>query len=229
MVINQATIHIISCFFRNCKPYFARGRESADLPGTYAFARADAAMRCSALYDRGSWAGAMSRLAGCSSGRSVCARGGWSARRCGALRSDALAGISVQSSLHYGRWRLQGRFPYAAFCGSFEVCLGHCAVMRAFGVLRCGSVGGHAGHAVLSECSAFDHAGFAVLLRCGCAWHGKGRSGTTKTCPAPISGGRTAAGRASRVAARSLLCAQSFESGRVKWKPHYTPRAAQYA
>ena len=169
MVINQATIHIISCFFRNCKPYFARGRESADLPGTYAFARADAAMRCSALYDRGSWASAMSRLAGCSSGRSVCARGGWSARRCGALRSEALAGISVQSSLHYGRWRLQGRFPYAAFCGSFEVCLGHCAVMRAFGVLRCGSVGGHAGHAVLSECSAFDHAGFAVLLRCGCA------------------------------------------------------------
>ena len=142
MVINQATIHIISCFFRNCKPYFARGRESADLPGTYAFARADAAMRCSALYDRESWAGAMSRLAGCSSGRSVCARGGWSARRCGALRSDALAGISVQSSLHYGRWRLQGRFPYAAFCGSCEVCLGRYAVIRAFGVLRCGSVGG---------------------------------------------------------------------------------------
>ena len=166
MVINQATIHIISCFFRNCKPYFARGRESADLPGTYAFARADAAMRCSALYDRESWAGAMSRLAGCSSGRSVCARGGWSERRCGALRSDALAGISVQSSLHYGRWRLQGRFPYAAFCGSFEVCLGHCAVMRAFGVLRCGSVGGHAGHAVLSECSAFDHAGHVVLSKC---------------------------------------------------------------
>ena len=26
--------------------------------------------------------------------------------------------------------------------GSCEVCLGHCAVMRAFGVLRCGSVGG---------------------------------------------------------------------------------------
>ncbi len=184
MVINQATIYIISCFFRNCKPYFARGQESADLPGTYAFARADAAMRCSALYDRESWAGAMSRLAGCSSGRSVCARGGWSARRCGALRSDALAealaGISVQPSLHYGRWRLQGRFPYAAFCDSYEVCLGHCAVMRAFGVLRCGSVGGHAGHtallerfafdhaghAVLSECSAFDHAGYAVLLRC---------------------------------------------------------------
>ena len=113
--------------------------------------------------------------------------------------------------------------------GSCEVCLGHCAVMRAFGVLRCGSVGGHAGHTALLERFAFDHAGFAVLLRCGCAWHGKGRSGTTETCPAPISGGRTAAGRASRVAARSLLCAQSFESGRVKWKPHYTPRAAQYA
>ena len=181
MVINQATIHIISCFFRNCKPYFARGRESADLPGTYAFARADAAMRCSALYDRESWAGAMSRLAGCSSGRSVCARG---AGLRGALRLDMLAearaGISVQSSLHYGRWRLQGRFPYAAFCASCEVCLGHCAVMRAFGVLRCGSVGGarrsavllrcfvfdHAGHTALLERFAFDHAGYAVLLRC---------------------------------------------------------------
>ena len=97
--------------------------------------------------------------------------------------------------------------------GSCEVCLGHCAVMRAFGVLRCGSVGGHAGHTALSECSAFDHAGhvvlskcfafdhagFAVLLRCGCAWQGKGHSGTTKTCPAPISGGRTAAGRAAPI------------------------------
>ena len=164
-----------------------------------AFVRAIAAMRCSALYDRESWAGAMSRLAGCSSGRSVCARGGWSARRCGALRSDALAGISVQPSLHYGRWRLQGRFPYAAFGGSCEVCLGHCAVMRAFGVLRCGSVGGHAGHTALLKRFAFDHAGFAVLLRCGCAWHGKGHSGTTETCPAPISGGRTAAGRAAPI------------------------------
>ena len=88
----------------------------------------------------------------------------------GALRSDALAearaGISVQSSLHYGRWRLQGRFPYAAFCGSCEVCLGHCAVMRAFGVLRCGSVGGHAGHTALLERFAFNHAGYAVLSEC---------------------------------------------------------------
>ena len=113
----------------------ARGASGA------AFVRAIAAMRCSALYDHESWAGAMLRLAGCSSGRSVCARGGWSARRCGALRSDALAGISVQPSLHYGRWRLQGRFPYAAFRGSFEVCLGRYAVMRALRVLRHGSVG----------------------------------------------------------------------------------------
>ena len=29
--------------------------------------------------------------------------------------------------------------------------------------------------------------------------------------------------------AGQLLFTQSFESGRVKWKPHYTPRTAQYA
>ena len=94
--------------------------ESARGTSGAAFVRAIAAMRRSALYDHESWAGAMLRLAGCSSGRSVCARGGWSARRCGALRSDALAGISVQSSLHYGRWRLQGRFVrsmFRALCG----------------------------------------------------------------------------------------------------------------
>ena len=178
MVINQATIHIISCFFRNCKPYFARGRESADLPGTYAFARADAAMRCSALYDRGSWAGAMSRLAGCSSGRSVCARGGWSARRCGALRSDALAGISVQSSLHYGRWRLQGRFVrsmFRALCG--DACVWRAEMRFCWGARRsygsieafcvrsrrsCGSIEVFCVRsrrsAVLSKCFAFNHA-----------------------------------------------------------------------
>ena len=65
-------------------------------------------------------------------------RGAWGSD----MLAEARAGISVQSSLHYGRWRLQGRFPYAAFCGSCEVCLGRYAVMRAFGVLRCGSVGG---------------------------------------------------------------------------------------
>ena len=50
--------------------------------------------------------------------------------------------------------------------GSCEVCLGHCAVMRAFGVLRCGSVGGHAGHTALLERFAFDHAGHVVLSKC---------------------------------------------------------------
>ena len=50
--------------------------------------------------------------------------------------------------------------------GSCEVCLGHCAVMRAFGVLRCGSVGGHAGHTALLKRFAFDHAGHVVLSKC---------------------------------------------------------------
>ena len=57
----------------------------------------------------------------------------------------------------------------------------------------------------LSGLSSFDS-------RCGYVLRGEGDSGTTETCPSPIYA------RASRVAARSLLFAQSLESGRVKRK-----------
>ena len=48
--------------------------------------RAGAKMRACALQDRELRAGAMLRLAGFSAGRSVCARGGWSAGRASLLR-----------------------------------------------------------------------------------------------------------------------------------------------
>ena len=152
MVINQATIHIISCFFRNCKPYFARGRESADLPGTYAFARADAAMRCSALYDRGSWAGAMSRLAGFSSGRSVCACGGWSARRFAFGHAGRSAGRNI-GSVFSSLWKMAStravpirrvlrfvRSMFRALCG--DACVWRAEMRFCWGARRSyGSIG----------------------------------------------------------------------------------------
>ena len=54
----------------------------------------------------------------------------------------------------------------------------------------------------LSGLSSFDS-------RCGCVSRGEGLECITETCPAPISGGRTAAGRAGRVMLRGS-----------KWKPH---------
>ena len=62
------------------------------------------------------------------------------------------------------------------------------------------------GLASLPECFAFVHVWLCGVFR--------GESVGAKC------GSRTAVGRASRVAARSLLCAQTFESGRVKWKRH---------
>ena len=45
-------------------------------------------------------------------------------------------------------------------------------------------------------------------------------AGITKTRPSPISGGRTAAARAGRVAIQTLLFMQALESGCAKWKPY---------
>ena len=116
----------------------------------------------SLLYVSELWAGEMLRSAGCSSGRSFCARGGRSARRCGSL---------------------------AVFCVR-----GTPAVRLSRGVL----------------CSW--HARYAALSRRGCVLRGEGDSGITKTWPSSIYA------RASHVVIQTLLCAQSLESDRAKWK-----------
>ena len=111
------------------------------------------------------------------------------------------------SGLHVSLWRSRRRTKERGERSRRRGKVRFCVIVLA---LRCFPRGVRWGYAPqtapkslrLSGLSSFDS-------RCGCVSRGEGLECITETCPAPISGGRTAAGRAGRVMLRGS-----------KWKPH---------
>ena len=116
------------------------------------------ARRCVLLFswDRELYAGAAFVPAGCSSGTGVCARGGWSAGRCGAVGRSCVRSCLL---LRFCRRVLHSLTPAMRQRAAF------CALLTAGRLLTPRFVLFHACHTVLLECLALVHACLFSFIR----------------------------------------------------------------